>query len=62
MGELVNLRAVRKRRAREEAGRQADANRALFGRAKAERDAEAERRARESRALDGHRREGADET
>jgi hypothetical protein len=38
MAELVNLRQARKRRAREEAGKQAEANRLKFGRTKAERD------------------------
>lgn len=36
--ELVNLRQARKRRARDEAEKTADANRAKFGRLKAERE------------------------
>jgi hypothetical protein len=37
MAELVNLRQARKRRAREEAGKQAETNRLKFGRTKVER-------------------------
>ena len=61
MSEVVNLRQARKRKARDEAERAAAQNRALFGRPKAEKQAEAQRRALRERALDGHRRDGADE-
>ena len=37
MGELVNLRRVKKERARAEKAREAEANRAKFGQTKAER-------------------------
>ena len=40
MAEIVNLRAARKRKAREDAERAAEANRALFGRSKAEKQRE----------------------
>jgi len=53
MAEIVNLRMARKAKAREEAGKQAEANRTKHGRGKAERalsKAEAERAAR---ALEG---------
>lgn len=53
-GEVVSLRLARKRRertARSEAGAQ---NRAVHGRTKAERTAEAARREAEARRLDGH--------
>lgn len=36
MGEIVNLRTIRKRRERDDQARQADANRARHGRTKAE--------------------------
>lgn len=39
--ELVNLRQARKRRARDDAAKAADANRAKFGRTKAQRDLKA---------------------
>ncbi|MEH3157545.1 MAG: DUF4169 family protein [Sphingomonas taxi] len=53
MGEVVNLRLVRKARDRAEAAKVADANRAKFGRTKAEREAEAQAGARAERTLDG---------
>ncbi len=53
MGEIVNLRREKKRRARAEAEALAVQNRALHGRTKAERDGEALVRAREARVLDG---------
>ncbi|WP_081874344.1 DUF4169 family protein, partial [Sphingomonas sp. FUKUSWIS1] len=52
MGEIINLRRARKARARREAGVVADANRAAFGRTKAERARDAEERARGERVLD----------
>jgi hypothetical protein len=61
MSDLVNLRLVRKRRAREAADRLAAEQRARFGRSKAETQAEAERRALAARVLDGHRRDRPDE-
>jgi hypothetical protein len=57
MSEVVNLRLARKRRAREEAEKQAAERRAQFGRPKAETQAEQQRRALAERALDGHRRD-----
>ncbi len=61
MGEIVNLRLARKRLAREEAERKAARRRAEFGQPKAETQAEAKRRELAERALEGHRRDGADE-
>ncbi len=61
MSEVVNLRLARKRRARDEADKQAVERRAQFGRPKAERQAEEQRRALAGRALDGHRRDPQDE-
>jgi hypothetical protein len=57
MAEIVNLRQFRKQKARAEAGKTADANRALFGRSKADKMRDrAETQARDV-LLDGHRRE-----
>lgn len=57
MGEIVNLRQIRKRKARDEAGQAAAANRAKHGRTKADREIEAARREIAERALDGNRRD-----
>lgn len=57
MSEILNLRAARKAKARSEEKAQAAANRAAFGRTKAERSAEAASKARAERALDQARRE-----
>ena len=55
--EIVNLRKARK--ARDRAGREAEAaaNRVKFGRAKADREATSLEEARKARALDAHRRD-----
>jgi Domain of unknown function (DUF4169) len=57
MGEIVNLRIARKRKARVEAAVQADANRAKHGRSKAQKDADAKETARRDAVLDGVKRE-----
>ena len=57
MGELVNLRQRRKRRAREEKEQRATENRVLHGRTKAERIQEENAKARAVARLEGHRRE-----
>jgi hypothetical protein len=57
MAEIVNLNKARKARAKADAVRTADANRAKFGRTKAEREAEAAEKARAEAALDGAKRE-----
>ncbi len=61
MGELVNLNRVRKRAAREQAESDARANRAKFGRSKAERVVEKARAGRDGTLLDQHRIEREDE-
>jgi len=43
MDEIVNLRAARKRKAREDAARAAETNRALFGRSKPEKQRDCDR-------------------
>lgn len=60
MAEIINLRTPRKARARADAAVQADANRAKFGRSKAEKQGEAAETARRAKLLDGARREEAD--
>ncbi len=57
MADLVNLRQARKRKRRAEAQSKADANRALHGRAAAEKNADFLVRTLESKRLDAHRRE-----
>ncbi len=54
MGELVNLRRVRKSVARREAEAAAAENRVKFGRTKAERAAADAERDAQTRKLDGH--------
>ncbi len=55
MAEIINLRLARKARRRSDAAKQADANRAKFGRSKAERTVQRLDDARNDRALDGAR-------
>jgi Domain of unknown function (DUF4169) len=59
MGKVVNLNKFRKRKAKEEAAKQADTNRRLHGRSKVERERdERQKEALESK-LDGAHLEGA---
>lgn len=55
MGELVNLKRFKKRNAREQSARDAEANRARFGRTKSERAADELRTERTNEVLDQHR-------
>ncbi len=55
MGEIVNLKQFRKAKERAEAERKAEANRAAFGRTKAERETTKAERERDSQRLDGHK-------
>jgi len=55
MGKLINLKRIRKRIEREASAKQADANRARFGRSKAERIQEDKRTNRAATLLDQHR-------
>ena len=50
MGDLVNLKRFKKRAEREQSARQADANRAKFGRSKSERILERQRSEKEQSA------------
>ena len=60
MGDVVNLKRVKKRNEREQSAMQADANRARFGRTKAERALDESSKDRASRVLDQHRIDGGD--
>jgi hypothetical protein len=57
MAEIVNLNKARKAKAKAEAGQKAEANRAKFGRTRAEKDHEAAEQARRDALLDGAKRE-----
>ena len=60
MGDVVNLKRFRKRADKEQSARQADANRAKFGRSKSERASEQKRGERAADVLDQHRLDGGD--
>ena len=62
MGDVVNLKRFKKRAARDHSAKQADANRARFGRTKTERTLDAQRATRASDVLDQHRIDGEDAT
>ena len=57
MADVVNLNRARKAKARAAATTQAAANRAAFGRTKAQKQADARERAHQDAVLDGARRE-----
>ncbi len=57
MGEIVNLRQHRKRKARARKEQAAAENRERFGKTRAERERNAVTQAKEQRNLDGHRRD-----
>ena len=57
MADIVNLRVAKKRKARAERDVEAAANRAKFGRTKAEREKSAAETTRAATRLDGHKRE-----
>ena len=60
MGDVVNLKRFRKRGEREQAAKQAEANRTRFGRTKSERVLEQRRAERADDLLDQHRVDGED--
>lgn len=60
MAEIINLRMVRKAKARGEAEKQAQANRALHGQGKAAREIAKAEKARAQRLLDGAKRDDPD--
>ena len=57
MAEIINLRAIRKAKERQDGRAQADANAVKFGRRKTDKALEAARAEKEKRDLDGHERE-----
>ncbi len=57
MGDVINLNRARKVRAKADRVKEADANRAKFGRTKAEKAADAQALARTAATLDGAKRE-----
>ena len=62
MADVINLKRFKKRSERDEAAKQADANRARFGRTKSERKLDELRSSRAEVLLDQHRVEGGDES
>ena len=60
MGDVVNLKRVKKRNEREQSAKQADANRARYGRTKSERVLDEKRTSRANDLLDQHRIDGED--
>ena len=60
MGDVINLKRVKKRNEREASAKQADTNRARFGRTKSERALDEQRKDRSSQLLDQHRIDGGD--
>ena len=60
MGDVVNLKRFKKRVARDQSAKQADLNRARFGRTKSERALDQQRAARANDVLDRHRIDGED--
>ena len=60
MGDVVNLKRFKKRTERGQSAKQADANRAQFGRTKSERIVEKRRAERAGDLLDQHRLDGED--
>lgn len=61
MAEIINLRQVRKQKARAEAERVAEQNRISFGRTKAERSLTEAERDKAARHIDGHWRDRGDD-
>jgi hypothetical protein len=60
MGEIVNLKRLKKRREREQSERQAETNRALHGRTKSQRASDEMRASRQRDLLEQHRIDGED--
>lgn len=57
MADIINLRTVRKQKARAGKEAQAEQNRALFGRSKGEKLKQAAEKTLADRKIDGHKRE-----
>jgi hypothetical protein len=58
MAKIVNLRTARKRKARKDHAKMAEAKRVKFGRTKSEKQATSILQARRQQNLDGHKRQG----
>lgn len=61
MGTVVNLRTIRKRKARRQGEKRAAENRLLHGRSKAERRLDAAREEKAAKGLDQHRIDTGDD-
>ena len=57
MADIINLRNVRKQKARAEKETQAEQNRVLFGRTKAEKLKQAAEKAQADKHIEGHKRD-----
>ena len=57
MADIINLRTIRKQKARADKAQRAEQNRALHGRTKAEKLKQAAEKDRAARHIDGHKRE-----
>ena len=57
MADIINLRNVRKQKARAEKETQAEQNRILFGRTKAEKLKQATEKAQADKHIEGHKRD-----
>jgi len=60
MGDVVNLKRFKKRNEREQSAKQAETNRARFGRTKSERALDEQAKDRTSQLLDQHRIDDGD--
>ena len=60
MADVVNLKRFKKRNEREASAKEADANRARFGRTKSERALDEQQKDRAGNLLDQHRIDGGD--
>ena len=60
MGDVVNLKRFKKRAERQQSEKQAETNRARFGRTKSERILDEQRASRADEVLDQHRIDGGD--
>ena len=60
MGDVVNLKRIKKRNEREQSAKQGDANRARFGRTKSERARDEQAKDRAGSFLDQRRIDGGD--
>ena len=60
MGDVINLKRLKKRIERQQSAKRADANRARFGRTKSERVLDERRATRAGDLLDQHRIDGED--